>query len=128
MKNPTTLLSFLENARFPDPPTETQGSFGTTDVSPFDISLVHDNWKAQRAIRDPTLVNNLCDTLAEILGRTPMPDDPTLSELRMRFSPILDKLSRWRRPNACEPDVRHISTLCTVNSCLNAVYRSIGRC
>jgi hypothetical protein len=54
-----SLLSFLENTRFPDPPMETQGSVGTTGAPPVDISLVHDSWKAQRAIRDSALVKNL---------------------------------------------------------------------
>jgi hypothetical protein len=126
--NPTTLLSFLENTRFPDPPTETQGSFGTTDVSSLDISRIHDDWKAQRAIRDPALANNLCDTLAEILGQTPLPDDPALLRLRMAFSPELDADSKWQVPNTSEPDVRHTSTLSTMNSCLDSVCRSIGRC
>jgi hypothetical protein len=128
MTNPTTLLSFLENARFPDPPTETQGSAVTTGMSPLDISLVHDNWKAQRAIRDPTLVNNLCDTLAKILGQTPLPDDPALLRLRMSFSPELDAISRWQIPNACEADVRHTSMLPIMNSCLDAVHGSIRLC
>jgi hypothetical protein len=71
-----TLLHFLQDARFPAPPTVLviQETANTTDVSDMDIGLVEDAWKASHAIRDdtPSLVNNLSDTLAQILGQTPL--------------------------------------------------------
>jgi hypothetical protein len=102
----TTLLDFLENARFPNPPV-TGGSANTTDVSLRDMGLVDDNWKARRVIRDDALVDNLCDTLRRIIGQTPIPQDNDLDLLKRSFSPELDRDDIWRRPNNSEAQVRH---------------------
>ena len=64
-----TLLHFLQNAHFPAPSTVIKETANTTDVSDLDIGLVEDAWKASLAIRDNALVNNLSDTLAQILGQ-----------------------------------------------------------
>jgi hypothetical protein len=76
----------------------------TTDVSDIDIGLVEDGWKASLAIRDDTLVSNLSDTLAQILGQTPL----GAGELDAHFSPHLEsKDADWRRHNDSEAKVRH---------------------
>jgi hypothetical protein len=89
----TTLLEFLENARFPNPPVQTTARANTTDVSLTDLGLIHEAWKARRAIKDPDLTDHLCQTLQEILGQTPLPENADF--LRRRFSPELDGLGLW---------------------------------
>jgi hypothetical protein len=99
-----TLLQFLQNTRFPAPPIVIKESANTTDVSDLDIGPVEDAWKARLAIRDNTLVDNLSDTLAQILGQTPL----AAGELNAHFSPHLEsKDPDWRRPYDSEAKVRH---------------------
>jgi hypothetical protein len=99
----TSLLHFLQNARFPAPPIVTRATANTTDVSDVDIGLVEEAWKAKRAIRDPTLFDNLCNTLAQILRQTPL----VAGELDSFFSPQIDTEAHWRYPNDAEAKVRH---------------------
>ena len=55
-------------------------------------------------IRDNTLVNKLSDTLAEILGQTPL----CAGELEDRFSPGLElNDADWQQDNGSEAKVRH---------------------
>jgi hypothetical protein len=99
-----TLLQFLQTARFPDPPIVVKSTANTTDVSDMDIGLVDDAWKAGLAIRDDTLVDNLCDTLAQILGQTPL--EPA-GALNAHFLPHLEtEDADWRAPNDSEAKVR----------------------
>ena len=113
MTNSSTLLNFLEKARFPNPPIQIEGHAATTDVSLTDMGLVDENWKARRAIRDNALVDNLCDTLQQILGQTPLPQNADF--LRGGFSPALERDRIWRRTNASEADVRHHLSLCSTD-------------
>jgi hypothetical protein len=99
----STLLHFLENAYFPAPPVVTTARASTTDVSFYDISLVDDDWKANRAIRDNNLIQNLCDVLPQILGDTPL----VAGELDECFSPRLGRTFVWQAPNNSEAQVRN---------------------
>jgi hypothetical protein len=106
----TTLLDFLQNARFPCPPIQTHGNTNTTDVSLTDMGLVDDTWKAKRAIKDNALVGHLCDTLQQIIGQTPLPQNEDL--LRSNFSPMLERNRIWEQSNSSEAEVRRHSLLC----------------
>jgi hypothetical protein len=99
----STLLHFLENAYFPAPPVVMTARASTTDVSFYDISLVDDDWKANRAIRDNNLIQNLCDVLPQILGDTPL----VAGELDECFSPRLGRTFVWQAPNNSEAQVRN---------------------
>jgi hypothetical protein len=58
---------FLEqSAKFPFPDTSETRSTSTTNIS--DFALLEEQWKAQHAVRDETLVQKLCLTLKNILG------------------------------------------------------------
>jgi len=106
-----TLLDFLQNARFPCPPIQTHGNASTTDVSLTDMGLVDDTWKAKRAIKDNALVGHLCDTLRQIIGQTPLPQNSDV--LRRKFSPKLEEeYDIWEQPNSSEAEVRRHSLLC----------------
>jgi hypothetical protein len=99
-----TLLQYLQTARFPDPPIVVNSTANTTDVSPLDIGLVEDASKARYAIRDDTLLHNLCDTLAQILGQTPL---KPAGALNAHFSPHLEtEDADWQAPNDSEAKVR----------------------
>jgi hypothetical protein len=65
------------------------------DVSLTDMGLVDDNWKARCVIRDDALVDNLCDTLRQIIGQTPIPQGNDLDLLSRSFSPVLDRDRIW---------------------------------
>lgn len=67
----------LEHAKFLFPDTVDSGSANSADVSSLEIGDITKPWKAKYAIRDETLVANLCLTLEKILGDTPIevPED-----------------------------------------------------
>jgi len=70
----TTWRGFLvEHAKFPFPHPVEDGYVGTADLSQFDVGLLNGPWRAQRAVRDETLVQKLCETLDNILQDTPLP-------------------------------------------------------
>lgn len=70
----TTLQEFLvEHAKFPFPPLVEDGSFGAIDISDFEVGLLTQEWRAQKAVQDETLVSKLCKTLKDILEDTPLP-------------------------------------------------------
>jgi hypothetical protein len=60
----------VEHAKFPFPHPDVSRTPGTTDISDFEVGLLAKEWKANRAVRDETLVEKLCDTLEDILGNT----------------------------------------------------------
>ncbi|KAF8722633.1 hypothetical protein AX14_009736 [Amanita brunnescens Koide BX004] len=123
MKWSQTLFHYLQNTRCPTPAKNTsttidvaddapqieiQGTATATAVSDVDIGLVEDNWKACLAIRDNTLVNKLSDTLAGILGQTPL----CAGELEDRFSPGLElNDADWQQDNGSEAKVTQLLTL-----------------
>lgn len=97
-----TLLQFLQNARFPAPPTPITTAHNTTDVSDVDIGFLDHlpgSWKALRAMRDNILVENLGDALAAILGETPLTQPAGLD---IYFSPHLDSDDDWENENDSE--------------------------
>lgn len=83
----STFHDFLvERAKFPFPvPNELQ-SVGTTDISEFEVAMLEKEWKAKHAVRDDTLIQDLCHTLKEILGDTPLDADAE-NYLLASFSP-----------------------------------------
>lgn len=71
----TTWREFLaEHAKFPFPEMAEDGNPDTTDISPLDVGLVAPEWRAQYAVRDETLVHNLCQTLEDIIGDAHLQD------------------------------------------------------
>jgi hypothetical protein len=106
-----TLLEFLENARFPTPPVQTFLSANTTDISLVDIGLVDEAWRAQHAFKDPHLVDHLRQTLRQILGQTPLPENN--GYLARYFSLELERNIVWQVPNTSEAQVRRHPQTCT---------------
>ena len=78
----------VENAKFPFPHPDEDGSVDTTDVSQFELGMLEREWKAGHAVRDDTLVQNLCQTLRDILGDTLLADGAE-KYLLASFSPQL---------------------------------------
>jgi hypothetical protein len=60
----------VEHAKFPFPRPDELRTAGTTDISDFKVGLLAKQWKANRAVRDNTLIQKLCDTLENIVGNT----------------------------------------------------------
>ena len=60
----------VEHAKFPFPRPGELRTAGTTDISDFEVGLLAKPWKANRAVRDNTLIQKLCDTLKNIVGNT----------------------------------------------------------
>jgi hypothetical protein len=81
----------------------------TADVSINDISLLELRWKATHAVRDPDLVQKLCNHLRTVLG-TKLLDDRQQEDLLASFSPKVEfdetgrQLSLWKQ-NGSESDV-----------------------
>ena len=54
----------------PKPECDELRTAGTTDISNLEVGLLVKQWKANRAVRDNTLVQKLHDTLENILENT----------------------------------------------------------
>ena len=78
----------VEHAKFPFPQPKEGSSSGTTGVSLIEVALLEREWKANHAVRDNTLFNNLCSTLKNILGDTLLAVDAE-NNLLSRFSPAI---------------------------------------
>jgi hypothetical protein len=66
----------VEYAKFPFPLPDESRTVGTTDLSDIEVGLLETEWKAKYAVRDDALIQKLCNTLKNILGDTPLTDDP----------------------------------------------------
>jgi hypothetical protein len=79
----------VEHARFPFPLPDELQTTDTTDVSDFEVGLLESVWKAKYAVRDDALLQNLCDSLQNILGDTALSVDSE-KYLLANFSPRLE--------------------------------------
>lgn len=91
-----------EHAKFLFPEMAEDGIPDTTDISPLELGLVAPEWRAQCAIRDETLVHNLCKTLEDIIGDAHPQDgnkDWLLQLFGDRLQGIMEKCatSMWER-------------------------------
>ncbi|KAI0291556.1 hypothetical protein BC826DRAFT_1022434 [Russula brevipes] len=78
----------VEHAKFPFPPLDERLSTSTTDISTFEVGLLEKEWKAKLAVRDDSLIQNLCGALEQILGPGDAPlTDAVKSYLLASFSP-----------------------------------------
>src|SRR5258708_18050303 len=109
----SNLHDFLvEHATFPFPQLNEGLSASTTDISLLEVALLKKEWKANRAVRDNTLVQKLCNTLENILGDTLLEGDVE-NELLSGFSPRIQlgprgrEVSDWR----VNPSESHVSVL-----------------
>lgn len=91
----------VEYAKFPFPIPGEDEFVGTTDVSSFEVGLLEKEWRANCAVRDDTLVDKLCSTLADILGDTPL--DATWAQYllgsflpRIQFDEVGGEDVEWR--------------------------------
>ena len=77
----------VQHAKFPSPQLDEGRAVITTDIiSPFEVALLPEDWKANHAVRDNTLVLNLCNALDSILGDAPLAADDK-NKLLAGFSP-----------------------------------------
>lgn len=110
----TTWQEFLvEHAKFPFPAPVENGTVTTTDVSDLQIGLLTQEWRAQYAVRDETLVQKLCQTFKEIIGDALIPDgseDQLLSKFgkHLQFETYGTRVVEYREwcENENESDVR----------------------
>jgi hypothetical protein len=105
------LYDFLvEHAKFPFPPLNANLSSGSPDISAVDVNLLEMEWKAERAVRDGTLVQKLCDALENILGDAPLADDAE-KYLLASFSPRIQVDERGREHSdwSTNPNEAHVS-------------------
>ena len=78
----------LEHAKFLFPPdTGESGSASSADISDVEVGYITQSWRAKYAMRDETLVENLCLTLEKILGDATIgvPQDILLSQFGRRL-------------------------------------------
>jgi hypothetical protein len=69
MSRPSWHHFLLKYAQFPFPePEEGTESTSAIDISQIEIGLLRREWRANRAVRDNTLIQKLCDALQNILG------------------------------------------------------------
>ena len=103
-----------EDAKFPFPKMVEDGNPDTSDISPLEFGLVAPEWRAQYAVRDETLVPNLCQTLEDIVGDAHLQDE-NKDWLLQHFGDRLQfhinggkKYTKWRwsRANDGKPHVR----------------------
>ena len=83
----------VEHAKFPFPISEELESPSPTNISSFEIGILEREWKATHALRDDSLLQNLCDSLQNILGDTVL-DADTQNRLLGCFSPRLQSIFR----------------------------------
>jgi hypothetical protein len=79
----------VEHAKFPFPPPDELRSVDTTDISPLEVAVLKEEWKARHAVRDDALVQKLCHTLKKILADTPLAANAEHLLLGM-FSPNIE--------------------------------------
>lgn len=87
----------VEHAKFPFPVPNELRSAGATDISQFEVSMLDREWKANHAVRDDDIFQNLCNTLRDVLGDTPFTGD-FQTYLPPSFSPIL-QFNQFREVN-----------------------------
>ena len=126
----SNLHDFLvEHAMFPSPQPDESLSAGTTDISPIEVPLLETEWKANRAVRDNTLVQKLCNTLEDILGDTLLAADAE-NQLLSRFSPRVQRgpfgrdESDWR----VNPSESHVSVFIRGPAILADLWNRVGFC
>ncbi|KAF8272453.1 hypothetical protein EI94DRAFT_1769734 [Lactarius quietus] len=73
---PTTRRNFLvEHAKFPFPDMIETGTASSADISEVEVGLLTQEWKAEYAMPDETLVQKLCQVLDDTLGDALVPED-----------------------------------------------------
>ncbi|KAF8704494.1 hypothetical protein AX14_013942 [Amanita brunnescens Koide BX004] len=83
--------SLVEHATFPFPQPNEDLSTSSADISPLEVPLLEEEWKAKHAVRDDTLVQKLCNTLKNILGGTSLTVD-TENQFLSVFSPRIQQV------------------------------------
>jgi hypothetical protein len=81
----------VEHAKFPFPLPDKLEPPSPTNISSFEIGILEREWKATHALRDDSLLQNLCDSLQDILGDTVLEADAR-DYLLGCFSPRLQSL------------------------------------
>jgi len=101
----------VKHAMFPFPFPDEAGSAGSTDISAIEVGLLEKEWKALHAVRDDTLVQELCHTLQGILGVKTLPA-AARNHLLTVFSPKLevDAFTKMRYADwSKNPNEAHVS-------------------
>jgi hypothetical protein len=83
----------VEHAKFPFPLPDELESPSPTNISSFEIGILEREWKATHALRDDYLLQNLCDSLQNILGDAVLEADAQ-GHLLGCFSPRLQSIFR----------------------------------
>jgi hypothetical protein len=106
VRSPSTMVKWrdflVEHAKFPFPETGEDGAVNTTDISPYDVGLLGQQWRAEHAVRDSMLVQKLCRTLEDVVGEAEVPNEREESRADDQKGYCSDCESRTS-VYACEP-------------------------